>query len=59
MKHRRMRWPESGADNLVKLLYIKENKDLEEIACSYSGELIFDESQSEIKEPLSVSKSPL
>ena len=58
MKHRRMRWSESGADNLAKLLCRKENKDLIETVCRYSGELIFDESQSEIKEPLSASKSP-
>ena len=59
MKHRRMRWSESGADNLAKLLCRKENKDLIETVERYSGELIFDESQSEIKEPLSASKSPL
>ena len=58
MKHRRKRWSESGADNLAKLLCRKENKDLIETVERYSGELIFDESQSEIKEPLSVSKSP-
>ena len=58
IKHRRMRWSESGADNLAKLLCRKENKDLIETVCCYSGELIFDESQSEIKEPLSTSKSP-
>ena len=58
MKHRRKRWSESGADNLAKLLCRKENKDLIETVCCYSGELIFDESQSEIKEPLSASKSP-
>ena len=59
MKHRRMRWSESGADNLAKLLCRKENKDLVETVERYSSELIFDESQSEIKEPLSASKSPL
>jgi len=58
MKHRRMRWSESGADNLAKLLCRKENKDLIETVERYSGELIFDESQSAIKEPLSASKSP-
>ena len=58
MKHRRMRWSESGADNLAKLLCRKENKDLVETVERYSGELIFDESQSDIKEPLSASKSP-
>ena len=58
MKHRRKRWSESGADNLAKLLCRKENKDLIETVERYSGELIFDESQSEIKEPLSASKSP-
>ena len=59
MKHRRMRWSESGANNLAKLLCRKENKDLIGTVERYSGELIFDESQSEIKEPLSASKSPL
>ena len=58
MKHRRMRWSESGANNLAKLLCRKENKDLVETVERYSGELIFDESQSDIKEPLSASKSP-
>jgi len=58
MKHRRMRWSESGANNLAKLLCRKENKDLIGTVERYSGELIFDESQSEIKEPLSASKSP-
>ena len=36
----------------------ERKKDLIDTACCYSGELIFDESQSEIKEPLSASKSP-
>ena len=56
MKYRRMRWSESGADNLAKRLCRKENKDLIETVCRDSGELIFDESQSDIKEPLSASK---
>ena len=58
MKHRRMRWSESGADNLAKLLCRKENKALVETAYRYSGELIFNESLREIIEPLSASKSP-
>ena len=58
MKHRRMRWSESGADNLAKLLCRKENKNLIETVERYSESLIFDESLKEIKEPLSASKSP-
>ena len=58
MKHRRMRWSESGADNLAKLLCRKENKNLIEILERYSESLIYDESLKEIKELLSASKSP-
>ena len=58
MKHRRMRWSEAGADNLAKLLYRKENKNLIETVERYSDGLIFDESLKELKEPLSASKSP-
>ena len=31
MKGRKMRWSESGANNLAKLIYMKENGDLERI----------------------------
>ena len=35
MKHRRMRWSESGANNLAKLLCRKENKNLIETVERY------------------------
>ena len=59
MKHRRMRWSESGADNLAKLLCRKEIKALVETVECYLGALIFDERLSEIKEPVGASKLPL
>ena len=52
MKHRHMRWSESGADNLAKLLCRKENKNLIEIVERYSESLIFDESLKEKKSRL-------
>ena len=58
MKHRRMRWSESGADNLAKLLCRKENKALVETFERYSGVLILYERLSEVKESLSALKSP-
>ena len=59
MEHRRMRWSESGADNYAKLLCRKENKALVENVERYLGALIFDGRLSEIKKPLSASKSQL
>ena len=44
MKHRRMRWSESGADNLAKRMCRKENKNLIETVERYSESLIFGES---------------
>lgn len=57
MKHRRMRWSVKGANNLVKILCRKENKELSETIERYTDGLIFVEEQ-EIKEPISASKTP-
>lgn len=58
MKHRRMRWSESGGNNMVKALYRKENGELHETIGRYSKELIFTDELTQIIETLSASKAP-
>jgi len=43
MKGRKMRWSVGGADNLAKIIYTRENGDLEKIIEKYDGEIILPE----------------
>lgn len=58
MKHRRMRWSISGANNLAKALYRKENKELIQTIDRYTDGLIFTMQMQEIVETLSAAKAP-
>lgn len=58
MKHRRMRWSKSGANNLAKALYRKENKELINTIERYTDGLIFTMQMREVIEILSAAKSP-
>lgn len=58
MKHRRMRWSENGANNLAKILYRKENKELIETIERYTDGLIFTMQMQEIVETLSAARVP-
>lgn len=57
MKHRRMRWGR-GANNLAKVMYRKENKELLETIDRYGNGLITDLYLEEIVEELSAAKVP-
>lgn len=58
MKHRRMRWSEKGANNLAKILYRKENRELPETIERYTDGFIFTMQLQEITETLSAAKAP-
>lgn len=58
MKHRRMRWSVSGANNLAKALYRRENKELEDTIERYTDGLVFTMQMREIIEILSAAKAP-
>lgn len=58
MKHRRMRWSLSGANNMAKLLYTKENKELIETINRYTDGLIFTMQMQEVITKLSAAKTP-
>lgn len=58
MKHRRMRWSVNGANNLAKILYRKENKELIETIERYTDGLIFTMQMQEIVETLSAARVP-
>lgn len=58
MKHRRMRWSVQGANNLAKILYRKENKELIETIERYTDGLVFTMQMGEIMETLSAAKAP-
>lgn len=58
MKNRRMRWSVKGANNLVKALYRKENRELIETIDRYTDGLVFTLQMSEIIETLSAAKAP-
>ena len=58
MKHRRMRWSVSGANNLAKALYRKENRELIETIDRYTDGLVFTMQMQEIVETLSAAKAP-
>lgn len=58
MKHRRMRWSESGANNMAKALYRKENRELIDTIERYTDGLVFSMQMEEIVKTLSASKAP-
>ena len=58
MKHRRMRWSVSGANNMAKALYRKENRELIETIDRYTDGLVFTIQMQEIIETLSAAKAP-
>lgn len=58
MKNRRMRWSVNGANNLAKLLYRKENKELIETIERCTAGLVFTMQMQEIVETLSAAKAP-
>lgn len=58
MKGNRKRWSVNGANNMAKLLYRKENKELVETVNRYAEALIFNIRMSEIITTLSAAKAP-
>ena len=58
MKHRRMRWSASGANNLAKALYRKENKELIQTIERYTDGLVFTMQMRQAIEILSAAKAP-
>ena len=58
MKHRRMRWSVSGANNLAKALYRRENKELIRTIERYTDGLVFTMQMMEAVEVLSAAKAP-
>lgn len=58
MKHRRMRWSVSGANNLAKALYRRENKDLVRTIEQYTDGLVWTMQMRQVIEILSASKAP-
>lgn len=58
MKHRRMRWSKSGANNLAKALYRRKNRELIETIDRYTGGLVFTMQMQEIIETISAAKAP-
>lgn len=58
MKHRRMRWSVSGANNLAKALYRRENKDLIQTIERYTDGLLFTMQMKQVIEILSAAKAP-
>ncbi len=58
MKGNRKRWSVKGANNMAKLLYRKENKELAETVNRYAEELVFNIRMTEIITTLSAAKAP-
>lgn len=58
MKHRRMRWSESGGNNMAKALYRKENRELHETIGRYSKDMPFTKTVIEAIVTLSAAKAP-
>ena len=58
MKHRRMRWSVSGANNLGKVLYRKENRELAETIERYADGLVPVAGVEDAIETLSAAKAP-
>lgn len=58
MKHRRMRWSVAGANNMAKLLYRKENRELIDTIERYTDGLVFTMQMQEVLQVLSAAKAP-
>lgn len=58
MKHRRMRWSVTGANNLAKLLYRKENRELIDTIGRYTDGLVSTMQMQEVLQVLSAAKAP-
>ena len=58
MKHRRMRWTVNGANNMAKVLYRKENRELIDTIERYTDGLILTMQMEEIVKTLSAAKAP-
>ena len=58
MKHRRMRWSESGANNMGKALYRKINGELQDTVSRYTDGMVYEPKLQGILEPLSAAKAP-
>jgi len=58
MKHRRMRWSPNGANNMSKVLYTKENRELSKTIERYTDGLIFAVQMQEVIKSLSAAKAP-
>lgn len=58
MKGNRKRWSVEGANNMAKVLYRKENKELAETVNRYAEALIFNIRMTEILTTLSAAKAP-
>lgn len=58
MKGNRKRWSVKGANNMAKLLYRKENKELVQTVSRYAEELVFNIRMTEIMTTLSAAKAP-
>lgn len=58
MKHRRARWGEDGANHLAKVLYRKENQELEETIQRYTNPRMAITERSENRKVLSAGKIP-
>jgi len=58
MKHRRMRWSEKGANNMAKVLYRKENRELIDTIERYTDGLVFTMQMQEAVQILSAAKAP-
>ena len=58
MKHRRMRWSGSGANNMGKALARRANGELQDTIGRYTDGLIYEPILPEILEPLSAAKAP-
>lgn len=58
MKGNRKRWSVNGANNMAKLLYRKENKELIQTVNRYAEELVFNIRMTDIITTLSAAKAP-
>jgi hypothetical protein len=58
MKHRRMRWSVCGANNMAKLLYRRENKELIETIDRYTDGFIMTMEMQKVVKSLTAAKAP-
>ena len=58
MKGGRKRWSEGGANNMAKLLYRKENRELPQTVNRYAEELVFNVRMADVITSLSAAKAP-